>query len=57
MPHPCDDRSLGTSFDGDSLRPSDGVASDRGGVIGHRMGEPVAEVDMGRMARNVNTAP
>ena len=49
MPHPCDDRSLGTLFDGDSLRPGDRAATDRGGVIGNRTGKPVGEVGMGRV--------
>ena len=49
MPHPGNDGGFGTLFDGDSLRPGDGAASDRGGVIGHGTGQPVGEISVCRM--------
>jgi hypothetical protein len=46
VPHPGDDGSFGPLLDRDSLRPSDRATSNRGGVIGHGMGESVSEVSI-----------
>ena len=58
MPHPRNDGGFGPLLDGDPFRPGDRAASDRGGVIGDRTGDPLGQGGMCRMeGQERTTAP
>lgn len=46
MPHPGDDGSLGSLLDGDALRPGDGSASYRRGMIRYGTGQALGEISV-----------
>lgn len=46
MAHPCNDCSFSTSLNGDSLCAGDCSTSDWNGVLSHRFGELIREVDV-----------